>query len=40
MNPNDFVTELQTGEREMFDPNVELDEHGEPVVEDEFSYDE
>jgi len=37
MYPNDFVTELMTGERDMVDPNIELDEDGEPVEEDDYS---
>lgn len=37
MPPNDNVTEMMTGERETVDPNVELDEDGEPVEPDDFS---
>lgn len=31
---NDIVTEMQTGERETVDPNIVLDEDGEPVLDD------
>jgi len=37
MPPNDLVTELMTGEREIFKPNIELDGDGEPVEPDDYS---
>jgi hypothetical protein len=33
---NDIVTEMQTGERDTVDPNIEVDEDGEPVISDEW----